>query len=235
MDRHARLFADARSRRTVVVLTVLVVCSLGLLSVLVRDLPWLTDPGRLRAFITGFGPLAPAVFILLQAVQVVVAPVPGQVLALASGWLFGTLWGTVYSLLGATIGSYVAFTLAHRYGRPFVERAVDSKALALFDGFSSSHGYLTLFLVFLVPGLPDDIICFLGGTTNLDRVKMTAVSAVGRVPGYFLANLAGDSVASARYVEAALVVVGLLAVSALVYVRRRSLLAVLFDAETDTI
>ncbi|MEF8827066.1 MAG: hypothetical protein V5A34_11250 [Halapricum sp.] len=51
---------------------------------------------------------APLAFVLLQAVQVVIAPIPGQVLALASGWLFGLVWGTVYSIIGATLGSYTA-------------------------------------------------------------------------------------------------------------------------------
>lgn len=158
MDRQTRVFADARSRWTVLI---------G------GRFAWLADPASVRSFVERFGVAAPLAFVLLQATQVVIAPIPGQVLALASGWLFGLVWGTVYSIIGATLGSYVAFRLARRYGRPFVDRAIDPTALDRFDDFSNRRGYLTLLVLFLVPGLPDDVICFVAGTTALDIKRIT--------------------------------------------------------------
>jgi uncharacterized membrane protein YdjX (TVP38/TMEM64 family) len=117
-----RVFASKRGRRTAIVgLGVLV--GLWILATLVlrQYVPGITDPQQLKEYVLTFGPLAPAAFVLLQVAQVVVAPIPGQVVALAGGYLFGTLAGTAYSILGATIGSYVAFALARRYGREFVE------------------------------------------------------------------------------------------------------------------
>ncbi|MFB6188895.1 MAG: TVP38/TMEM64 family protein [Halapricum sp.] len=229
MHRPARIFADARSRRTVLVAVLVAILSLALVTVLFdRHTAWLSDPDAIREFVDGFGVLAPLAFVFLQALQVVIAPIPGQALGLASGWLFGAFWGTAYSLLGATIGSYVAFRLARHYGRPFVEHAIDTAVLDRFDNFSTTHGYLALFLVFLIPGLPDDVICFVGGTTDLDIKRMTAASLIGRIPGYFLTNLVGASIATRRYTEAATVVLLLVAVSLVVYLRRDALVAWLF-------
>lgn len=232
MERPARVFADARSRRTVLIGVAVGVAVLVLTGLLIRSqLSWFTDPSAVRSFILQFGVFAPLVFVFLQATQVLVAPIPGQVFALVSGWLFGAFWGTVYSVVGATLGSFVAFSLARRYGRPLVDRLFDAEALALLDGFSSDHGYFALFVLFLLPGIPDDMICFVAGVTDLDIKRMTAVSALGRLPGYLLVNFAGSSLATARYVQTAVVLVVLGVITLIVYTRRNSLLGSLLTGK----
>lgn len=229
MDRPARIFADSRSRWTVALVVVLGLLTLiAARTVFAQYAGWLADPDAVRSFVEEFGVLAPLAFVFMQACQVIVAPIPGQALGFASGWLFGAYWGTVYSLAGATIGSFVAFHLARRWGRPFVERAIDASVLDRFDAFSTHHGYLTLFIVFLIPGMPDDVICFVGGTTDLDIKRMTLISLLGRIPGYFLTNLAGASVASEEYTLAVVIVVVMVAIATVVYVRRDDLTERLF-------
>jgi uncharacterized membrane protein YdjX (TVP38/TMEM64 family) len=220
-----RVFASKRGRRTAILALAALLGGWLVVALLVRQyVPGLTDPRRLREYILTFGPLAPAAFVLVQALQVVVAPIPGQVVALAGGYLFGTVAGTAYSVLGATIGSYVAFSLARHYGRGFVERALDADFLDQFDAFAGEWGLLSLFLAFLIPGLPDDAICFVAGCTTLDVRKMVAVSAVGRVPTYLLTNFAGAELAGGRLLEAAVVAAVLVAVSAVGYFRRDAIL-----------
>lgn len=196
----------------------------GVLFLVRAQASWLTDPVAIRVWVRSFGPLAPAAFVALQAAQVVVAPIPGQVLGLVSGFLFGALAGTAYSLIGATVGSYVAFVLARRLGRPFVERVVGAESLTAFDRHAEQEGALALFLVFLVPGLPDDVICFVGGLTALSIPRMVAISFVGRIPGYAAINLAGAGFASDRVLEAVVVLAVLAVLSVGVYASRDRLL-----------
>ena len=219
------ILAAVRDRRVALVALAAAVALLGGVLFFVRaQAPWLTDPAAVRAWVRSFGPLAPAAFVALQATQVVVAPIPGQVLGLVSGYLFGALAGTTYSLLGATIGSYVAFVLARRLGRPFVERIVAAESLAAFDRHAKQQGALALFLVFLVPGLPDDVICFVAGLTELSIPRMLAISFVGRIPGYAAINLVGAGFATDRVVEAAAVLAVLAVVSVIAYGFRDRLL-----------
>jgi uncharacterized membrane protein YdjX (TVP38/TMEM64 family) len=113
MHRPARIFADARSRRAVaVVVSAVAVCLVTVATLFDQYAAWLSDPVVVRSFVGGFGVLAPLAFVLMQAGQVVFAPIPGQVLGFASGWLFGAYWGTIYSLTGAVLGSYIAFRLS---------------------------------------------------------------------------------------------------------------------------
>lgn len=159
-----------------------------------RYAPFLYDVDALRAVVRDAGPLAPVVFVLLQALQVVVAPIPGQLTAVAGGLLFG--WpGLFYSLVGVEIGSVVAFALSRRLGRPYVERVISDDALARVDGVLNETGDVVVAVFFLLPGLPDDVICFVAGLSPIGFRKFAVLALVARVPAYVLATLIGSSVA----------------------------------------
>jgi uncharacterized membrane protein YdjX (TVP38/TMEM64 family) len=232
MGPKVRIFADDRSRRSALVLLLVALGLFVAMSILVgRYVPWLTDPRAVRTAVLEFGPLAPAAFFLLQAVQVVVAPVPGHVLGLVSGYLFGTVLGTVISVLGAVVGSYVAFVLSRRFGRPYVESVVDAEALGTFDDVTQDHGLLALFLVFLLPGLPDDVICFTAGLTDLKLRNMVAVSLLGRLPGFYLLNLSGATLEDGDVLLSAVIIGSLGLLTLVVYLRRETVIAWLGGAK----
>ncbi|MFT4889987.1 MAG: putative membrane protein YdjX (TVP38/TMEM64 family) [Halobacteriales archaeon] len=114
----------------------------------------------------------------------------------------------------------MALSLSRRYGRPYVERAIDPTIMAGFDDVAGRRGLVVLFLVFLIPGLPDDVICFVGGLTGLRIRDMLVVSILGRLPTYVLLNLAGARLAAFRFVETA-VLLALVSVVALAVDGRR--------------
>jgi len=163
------------------------------------------------------------VFILVQAAQVVLAPVPGQVVALAAGYLFGPLAGTLYSVTGVLIGSATAFLLADRYGRPFVEDVLHEAVVARFDGFVDRVGIPGLVVFVVVPGLPDDAVCFLAGLTKWRLRTFMIVIAIGRLPAYVLTVYAGGELASGEFLEGMLLIGGIVAASALGYYKREAI------------
>lgn len=163
-----RVFASAEARRDAALRTAAVVCLVGGGAVAVRLLlPGVADPARVGAHLDGLGPLAPVAFVVLQTVQVVLAPIPGQTLAGVGGYLFGTLWGAVYSMVGVVLGSAVVFLATRRFGRPYVERVVDPSALTRWDEFVDRAGVPGLFVLFLLPTFPDDVLCFVAGLTDV--------------------------------------------------------------------
>jgi len=219
-----QVFSSAESRRRAVLNTALVSVAFGLLFLFVRRYaPFLFDPEKLRAWIDTFGVLAPAVFVLVQIVQVVVAPVPGQVVALVAGYLFGPLAGTVYSITGVLIGSAIAFSLADRYGRTFVEDVLHDDVVARFDGFVDRVGVPGLVVFVVIPGLPDDAICFLAGLTKWRLRTFMFAIAVGRLPAYVLTVYAGGELASGEFLEGMVILGCLIAVSAIGYYRREAI------------
>lgn len=220
-----RVFDSARKRRRALVYVAIALLLLAGATVFFRrQLAFLTDGPALRAFVTQYGVWAPLVLVGLQALQVVAAPVPGQVLAVAAGYLFGVWWGTLYNMVGVTLGSTAAFWLSRRFGRPYVERLVTADALARFDALSTEHARSVLFLAFLVPGLPDDILCFAGGLTRIPLWQLVALAVVGRLPGFLLANVVGDLLGTGRVGMAVVVATLVLAVSVVGYLNRDRLL-----------
>jgi uncharacterized membrane protein YdjX (TVP38/TMEM64 family) len=182
--------------------------------------PGLTDAAYLRSLLADFGPYAPVAFVALQTAQVVLAPIPGQLLGVVGGYLFGWALGTLYSVIGVTLGSYIVFRLARRYGRPTVERWVDDDVLARFDGVVERGGVTALFVVFLFPAFPDDAVCFIAGLTDIDMRVLVALVVVGRTPSFLLAATAGTELAAAQWTNVlAIAAVGGLA-SLAVYVFR---------------
>jgi len=156
----------------------------------------LGDQKKAEAFIVSMGIFGPLVFILLQVLQVVVAPIPGQVSGLIGGYLFGVTLGTVYSLIGATIGFFIVFMLARKLGRPFVERFFKKEHIEKFDYITKSKGTLALFIIFLLPAFPDDLICYLAGLTSIPIRKLLLVSIAGRLPGYLILSMTGSGLSS---------------------------------------
>ena len=74
------------------------------------------DKHKLLNFIKSYHPYDEFIFISLQILQVVVAPIPGELTGLIGGYLYGPFWGTVYSTIGLTLGSWIAFMLARFFG-----------------------------------------------------------------------------------------------------------------------
>jgi uncharacterized membrane protein YdjX (TVP38/TMEM64 family) len=221
-----QVFRSARSRRRFLVhLLAAAVALVGATIAFRRHLTFLTDAAALRAFIRQYGVWSPVVLVALQALQVVVAPVPGQLLAVVGGYLFGTWLGTLYNMIGILVGSTVAFWLARRFGRAYVESIVHEEALAKFDGMNDDYARLTLFLAFLLPGLPDDVICFAGGLTRIPLWQLVAIALVGRAPGFFLANVVGDLLGTRQLPAAIGLSIALLVLSALGYLNRDRLVS----------
>jgi uncharacterized membrane protein YdjX (TVP38/TMEM64 family) len=142
--------------------------------------------------IARLGPWGPLVSIGLNTAQVVLGPVPGYVIGLLNGYLYGVWLGTLYSILGLLFGTALAMTLARYFGRPLVERLVPSALLARWDRLAAQRGPLFFFLVFLVPAMPDDIVCFVIGLSPLPIGQMVALATIGRLPGVFVSCWFGE-------------------------------------------
>ncbi|MCL5966079.1 MAG: TVP38/TMEM64 family protein [Deltaproteobacteria bacterium] len=149
------------------------------------------DKEELRRFIGSLGTWGFAGFILLQVVQVVAAPIPGEATGLLGGYLYGPFLGTVLSTVGLTIGSYIAFALSRIFGRPLTERFVDKGTMERFDYLLHHKGAFLIFLLFLVPGFPKDFLCYILGLGHLSTLEFLAIATSGRLLGTAMLALSG--------------------------------------------
>lgn len=154
---------------------------------------------KLVSFLDSLGPLAFLGFILIQAAQVVFAPIPGEVTGLLGGYLYGPLLGVILSTIGLTMGSFIAFALARALGRPFVEKFVDKATMSRFDYLLHHKGVFLIFLLFLIPGFPKDIFCYILGLGHLTTMEFLIIGGTGRLFGTILLTLGGNFIRHHQY------------------------------------
>jgi uncharacterized membrane protein YdjX (TVP38/TMEM64 family) len=102
---------------------------------------------------------AALIFIEFQELPVMLAPIPGEVTGFAGGTIFCTRWGIVYSTIGLTLGSWIAFTLARIAGKPLVESVASSETIQKYYYVMKHKGLFLAFLLFTIPGFPKDYLC----------------------------------------------------------------------------
>lgn len=154
----------------------------------------LRDQEQLASMLQKWGRWAPLITISLHILQVLTAPIPGTAIDAVNGLLFGPWLGTLYSMIGLIVGSTIVMLLTRKYGRPLMERFVEPSSIERIDRLVERRGSLVIFLVFLLPFLPDDALCFLAGLTPIPILELILLAMVGRLPGVFVANLISSHV-----------------------------------------
>ena len=158
------------------------------------------NKGKLINLIKSSHPYDALVFISFQILQVLFAPIPGEVTGLIGGYLYGPVLGTIYSTIGLTIGSWLAFMLARFLGLPFVVKAVKPEILAKYDYVMEHQGAIVSFVLFLIPGFPKDYLCYIMGLSHMKLWIFLLISTVGRLVGTILLSMSGSYVRSDQYV-----------------------------------
>ncbi|MGD9330623.1 MAG: TVP38/TMEM64 family protein [Desulfobacterales bacterium] len=184
--------------RTVAI--VIVVLLGGLLIAIFHEAIWhgltqayrfLIDRDRTEAFIRDFGPRAPLVFMAVQLLQVILAPIPGEATGFIGGYLFGATQGFVYSSISLAIGSIINFMIGRFLGRRFVRRLIPARKLQRMDQTVTHHGALVIFLLFVFPGFPKDYLCLFLGVTTMPFKLFFLMATFGRMPGTLMLSLQG--------------------------------------------
>lgn len=159
------------------------------------------SPARLKRWVDQWGWVSPLVFFGLQILQVIVFIIPGEVPQIAGGYLFGVVPGLVYSLAGITAGSAFNYGVAKLLGVPFVERVFSRPRLERFEHIIKSPKAIDVFfLLFLIPGIPKDILCYVAGLSQLRFGAFLLISMAGRLPGILGSVLIGSAAADERWI-----------------------------------
>lgn len=162
------------------------------------------DRNRLKTFLESLGPFSFIGFIFLQVIQVVAAPIPGEVTGFLGGYIYGTHLGIVLSTIGLTLGSLCAFILSRIFGRPLVGKIVKRETIERFDYTLKSKNHraaFLIFLLFLIPGFPKDYLCYILGLGPMSIKEFLIISTAGRFSGTVLLTLGGTYIRKQQYYQ----------------------------------
>ena len=123
-------------------------------------------------------------------------PFPAELLACANGMVYGPVWGTVITWIGAMLGAVIAFGLARRLGRPFVERMVAQRDWHVLDDWAATKGWRVVLIARFVPVIAFNLINYAAGLTRLTWWQFLWTTGVGILPLTVLMVVMGDNIES---------------------------------------
>lgn len=150
----------------------------------------------MRTYIQQFAPYSHVFFFLLQLVSVIVAPIPSNLTTVAGGLLFGTWESFFITALAVVLGSSLVFQLSRRLGQPFAQRFISAKSWEKYGAVISQKQDVFLFLAFLFPFFPDDLLCIMAGLTNISFRRFFILVLLGRPWGLLVSAAVGGSAVS---------------------------------------
>ena len=161
---------------------------------------YLQDPALVREKIGEHYLLGAVAMVLISAVQVIVALIPGEFVEIAAGYVFGSWIGSLLCLAGIVLGSCTTILLVRRFGARFVyafypKEKID--ALPIINDPPKRN--LLTFLLFVIPGTPKDLFTYAIGLTDMSIPLYVALTTAARFPSVILSTLSGDAVGTKDY------------------------------------
>ena len=149
---------------------------------------------ELRIFLGKHPYLGPILFIVFQALQVIIAPIPGEATGFLAGFFFGAFRGCLISTTGIIIGSSIAFYIGRFFKKRILNKYEDSSSYLKIKKIFKKYGITGTFFLYLFPGFPKDVLNYLLGLMPISFKAFIFVCTLGRIPGTYALSLQGDVV-----------------------------------------
>ncbi|MGN1212852.1 MAG: TVP38/TMEM64 family protein [Christensenellales bacterium] len=137
----------------------------------------------LQAWMESFGAWGPIIFFIVELAQVILIPVPAQITTLAGVFAFGSLKAFFISSLAVILGSLIAFGVGRALGVPVLYKIAKKETVDKYRKLISKKGRMLLPIMFLFPLFPDDLLCFVAGTTTMTWTYFIVVTLLTRLVG----------------------------------------------------
>lgn len=188
--------------------------------------------GNLLAYLKANRSIAFALIIIMQMIQVIVCILPGQPIQFASSYMFGVLPALLLSLIGAVIGSTITFWLAKLLGKDFVSIIFDKDKVDEYHRkLNSGKGLALAGLIYLIPGVPKDLVSYVAGISDMKLKPFILVSNIARIPGMLGSLLLGTFAERGDYVAIGILCVVVTLFLVVFYIKRKSIMEFLDKLE----
>ncbi|MDR1704540.1 MAG: VTT domain-containing protein [Clostridiales bacterium] len=187
-----------------------------------------TAAENMKDMIQSYGSAGIIIFILMHALQVVVAAIPAAAVQFVGGVIYGTVWGVLMSELGILAGSLISFHISRIFGKRIVSLFVKVETLEKIESkVAGSASSLVLLGLFIMPGFPKDFLPWVFGLTKFNTVRFHIISAVGRLPAMLVATYMGAHIIEGDPTMLIVVTAVSIIIFALLYIFRNKLFSLI--------
>lgn len=159
---------------------------------LANVMAFLSDQDAVSTLVRSYGFWGPLAIIVLHTLQILIAAIPGHMIMIVSGYIYGMWGGFVLTLITTVVLSQAAFYLSRWAGRPVVERLVPEGSLERWDRLANHYGFTFFMISFMLPIFPADVMNYVAGLSSLSAMKFLVANFFGRLPGVVVMTLIGS-------------------------------------------
>ena len=173
------------------------------------------------------------IYIGLQIIQIVISVIPGQIVQIAGGYLYGFWLAAFLSLIGVGLGSVIAFYIARFLGQKTVRFMIGKSAMDQCSKIMDSRtSYRVIFFLYLLPGFPKDILAYAAGLSRMKLRSFIPIATIVRFPAMAVSMYIGSLLGAGSYQASAVMILLCIIVSG-ICITFRNRLTVLIDRYFD--
>ncbi len=149
-----------------------------------------------RAYIAGYGALAPVISAVLMIFQSVIAPLPAFLITFANGTLFGFWWGSLLSWSSSMVGAACCFYIARYLGIERMTRLISQPAVDKTNAFVEKYGTYAILIARLIPFISFDVVSYFAGATRMRFLGFWIATGIGQMPATLVYSYLGDRISA---------------------------------------
>lgn len=175
---------------------------------------------QLIDYIRSKGMIGVLILLALQLLQVVVAFIPGEIVEVASGVLYGTFGGYLVCTVGVLLSSAIIFFTVRKLGRSFVVNVISEEKLEKMKWLQDVQKLkMIVFILFFIPGTPKDMLTYIVPLTPMKPKSFFLISTVARIPSIISSTYAGATIEDGDFGKTILVfaITGILGILGIVF------------------
>lgn len=161
------------------------------------------NPSQFRDWVNSHSLWGRLAFVGMIVLQVVVAIIPGEPMEIGAGYAFGAVEGTFLCLLGTALGSALVFLFTKKLGVKMVEAFISREKLEHVKLLQNAARLnFILFVVFLIPGTPKDVLTYVAGLTPIRLSIFLLLTTIARIPSVVSSTIGGNALGTENYAMA---------------------------------
>lgn len=188
--------------KKMILIVVLAIAMMGIVCFLLYEpmMDFLKDPEALKKHLESYGIFGSFILVLIMTLQVVFVFLPGEIVEVLAGFIYGPIEGMMLCLIGAAIGSSIIYIFVKKFGLCFIDKFIGKGKLEEVSFLRNNDKLdFLIFIIFFIPGTPKDIITYFIPLTDMKLSKFLMITSVARIPSVISSTIGGNALGMAQY------------------------------------
>lgn len=191
-----------KKNKKVIIIAVICMLLMGGVCLLMYEpmMSFLKDPVVLKKQLASYGFFGGFILVMLMTLQVVFVFLPGEIIEVLSGFIYGPIEGMLLCLVGAILGSSIIYLFVKKLGVKFIDKLIGKGKLNEVSFLRNNEKLdVLVFIIFFIPGTPKDIITYFIPLTDMKLSKFLIITSIARIPSVISSTIGGNALGMAQY------------------------------------